>query len=362
MVISKGKKRGAQKVILYAPEGWGKSTAASMMPDPVFLDTEDSTIALDVKRIEADYSDWDTLLKTVDEVLNESPRACKTLVIDTVDWAEQSCINKLNAEHKTKNILTLDYGKGSQFVHAEFCRLLVRLDKLVDKGINVVLLAHAVMRKVELPEEMGQFDKWELKLQSKQVKAQLKEWAYAVLFGNYRTLVVKDEKTRSNKARGGKRVIYATHTPTWDAKNRHNMPDMMDLDYDKLNGYLFGDAQEAPAPETKAEELAPEPAKVEEKPKEPIKKERFGPMEIKARAESTQKLKIIPELKEIMLEHNVANWDVEAAVGNLKGAPYGSDTSIEDYSEDFQRKLVKSFAGMYKKIQKAWDTDEIPFD
>ncbi len=365
MQISRGKKVGAQKVILYAPEGWGKTTTASKMPDPVFIDTEGSTKMLDVARLESDYSDWNNILKAVDYIVENSPGACQTLVIDTTDWAEQACINTLNTKHHTDNILTLDYGKGSQFVHAEFSKLLVKLDKLIVKGVNVVLLAHALMRKQELPEEMGAFDRWELKLQSKQVKAQLKEWADAVLFGNYRTLVVEDSKTKSKKAKGGKRVIYTEHTPTWDAKNRHGMPSMMDLDYDKLNTYLFGDP--VPVSKIKEPEPEPEPEKVEpkeEEPKEDITKvaKTYTPDQVDARAKWTNGLKIIPELKALMLEHNVTAWDVEAAVGALKNAPYSQDTSIEDYDDAFQAKLVKSFPGMYKKIQKAWDSEEIPFE
>ena len=49
MEISKGKKPSAQKIVLFAPEGWGKSTAASKMPSPLFLDTEGSTKQLNVE-------------------------------------------------------------------------------------------------------------------------------------------------------------------------------------------------------------------------------------------------------------------------------------------------------------------------
>lgn len=35
------------------------------------------------------------------------------------------------------------------------------LNKLVDVGINPVFIAHGKPRKYELPEEQGQFDRWE---------------------------------------------------------------------------------------------------------------------------------------------------------------------------------------------------------
>ena len=41
----------AQKVIIYGPEGIGKSTFASKFPNAVFIDTEGSTKELDVRRL-----------------------------------------------------------------------------------------------------------------------------------------------------------------------------------------------------------------------------------------------------------------------------------------------------------------------
>ena len=48
--ITKGKVETAKKVVIYGPEGIGKSTLASMFPDAVFIDTEGSTKELDVAR------------------------------------------------------------------------------------------------------------------------------------------------------------------------------------------------------------------------------------------------------------------------------------------------------------------------
>ena len=52
-----------------------------------------------------------------------------------------------------------------------------------------------------------------------------------LLFANYETYVVRDDKTKTAKAQGGRRVMFTTHNPCWDAKNRENFPDKMDFDY-----------------------------------------------------------------------------------------------------------------------------------
>ncbi len=59
-----------------------------------------------------------------------------------------------------------DFGYGNGYVYAkeEFGRFLNRLSGVVDAGINVVLTAHAQIRKFEQPDEMGAYDRYELKL------------------------------------------------------------------------------------------------------------------------------------------------------------------------------------------------------
>ena len=261
MKISKGKVNSAQKIMLYAPEGFGKSTFASKTPDPLFIDTEGGTKQLNVKRIDDDMALWPNILQAVRDVIAH-PDCCKTLVIDTMDWAEQACINMLNIKYSTKNVLTMDYGKGSLFVVAEMQELIGLLDQVIDKGISVFITAHAAMKKQELPDEMGAFDRWELKLQSKQVKALVKEWADILLFGNYETMIIEDSKTKSKKAQGNRRVMYAAHHPCWDAKNRHGLPDKMPFEYDQIRHILEAAAPtNAPEPEKKPE---PEPDVFEE--------------------------------------------------------------------------------------------------
>ena len=89
------------------------------------------------------------------------------------------------------------------------------------------------MRKFEQPDEAGSYDRWEMKL-TKKTAPMLKEWADMVLFCNYKTEVITDQNTKSKKATGGRRVMYATHHPCWDAKNRFSLPDQMDMSFEPL--------------------------------------------------------------------------------------------------------------------------------
>jgi hypothetical protein len=265
MQIRKGIVYKAQKCVIYGPEGIGKSTFASNFPEPLFIDTEGSTNLLDVARTPKPSS-WTMLLQMVNEVKN-TPGICQTLVIDTIDWAEQLCLSHVCAMYDKTGIEDFGYGKGYVFVKEEFGRLLNLLSDVVDAGINIVLTAHCEIRKFEMPDECGSFDRYELKLGKKtgaQVAALVKEWADMILFANYKQIVVEVNKKR--KAQGGSRVIYTQHHPCWDAKNRHEFKEELPFDYQEIAYAIPNDPVNLP-PEENASKNMPKnmPEKMPEK-------------------------------------------------------------------------------------------------
>lgn len=241
MKITSGKIAGAQKCVIYGPEGIGKSTFASQFPGALFIDTEGSTKQLDVRRLPAPDS-WTMLMQEVEHV-RKNPSLCTTLIIDTADWAEKLCNEHICSINKWPSIETPGYGKGIIIAAEEFGRLLNALDLLIDQGINVVLTAHAMMRKFEQPDEMGAYDRWELKL-SKKAAPMVKEWADMVLFANYKTFIVKDSNNKG-KAQGGQRVMYTTHHPAWDAKNRVGLPEEIPMAFAGIAAHIPGKGQGA---------------------------------------------------------------------------------------------------------------------
>ena len=263
MQIIRGIIQSAQKIVIYGPEGIGKSTLASKFPAPLFLDTEGGTKHLDVARLKTPTS-WTMLLQQID-YFKADPMQFQTLVIDTADWAERLCVEHICGKGKVEGIEDFGYGKGYVYLAEEFGRLLDKLTEIVERGVHVVVTAHAMMRKFEQPHEVGAYDRWELKLQRKTAPL-LKEWADMLLFANYLTYVVNVDNQGAakgkNKAQGGKRVLYTTHNPCWDAKNRTNMPEMMDMDYKNIARFILIAAQTPQATEEKKEaapQADPEP-------------------------------------------------------------------------------------------------------
>lgn len=395
MQITRGKIQRAQKVVIYGPEGIGKSTFAAQFPDPVFIDTEGSTYHLDVARTPKPSS-WTMLLEQV-KYYRSNPGALGTLVIDTADWAEQLCADELCAKSQKSGIEDFGYGKGYIYLGEEFGRLLNLLEELVERGVNVVMTAHAQMRKFEQPDEMGSYDRWEMKLQKKTAPL-LKEWADLVLFANYKTHVIKtDDKGKKGKAQGGKRIMFTTHHPCWDAKNRHGLSEELPLDYAEIklciptkDGIITdsgsstisttkGIAAPAPPQNPPVEELAKEPNK--ESPNteppalntlqsEPAKTEPQAPpiphtasekppqtntVEEQARSDLTG----IPKpLADLMAEYSVTLEEIQAAVVSRGYYPEG--TPFANYDPGFiDGVLVGAWSQVLKIIQDL--REDIPF-
>lgn len=251
MEITRGRIPCAKKIVVYGPEGIGKSTFVSQFPDVVFIDTEGSTNSMDVARLPKPTS-WQTLLDEV-EYIRTHPNECRTLAIDTTDWAEMLCVQSICDKHQKKSIEDFGYGNGYVYVKEEFGRFLNKLTEVVEVGVNVVLTAHAQIKKFEQPEEMGAYDRWELKLGKKtqsQTSPLVKEWADMLLFANYKIQsIAVDDKGKKHKAQGGRRVMHTSHHPCWDAKNRYDLPEEMPFEYGAI-AHIIEDNLKTKAPQS----------------------------------------------------------------------------------------------------------------
>ena len=248
--ITEGVKRTPVKCVIYGPESIGKTTLSSKFENPLIVDVENGSNSLNVRRIRCDKS-WEELIAVVKEIV-KTPGICKTIVIDTLDWAEYLCTRYVCEKYKKGNIDEFGYGKGYTYLTEEFKRLLDALDEAIDAGLHVVCNAHAKPRKFELPEEMGSFDRYELKL-TKNTAPIVKEWCDCLLFCNFKTYVITDESNKK-KAQGNKRVIYTSHSAVYDAKNRVGLPDEMDMDFANLKPLFEG--KEATTKEEPLNEVA----------------------------------------------------------------------------------------------------------
>ena len=272
MKIIEGKIEKAKKVVVYGPEGVGKSTFMSHFPNPIFSDTEESTVRLNVRRFEKPSS-WTMLLQQANYI-KSNIGICESYIVDTADWAERLCSNHICSKSKVNGIEDFGYGKGYVYLEEEFGRWLNLLQDIVDLGITVGVSAHAEIKKIEQPEEIGGYDHWQMKLEKKTMPL-LKEWADLLLFANYKVYVVNVDNQGAvkgkNKVQGGNRVMYATRTPWWDAKNRDDLPDELPFDYNEIAHLISSTEQKHQKIESKIANKQPETKPVEiAKPEEEV--------------------------------------------------------------------------------------------
>lgn len=201
MRIKNGKITRAQKCVMYGCEGIGKTTFASKFPKPLFIDLEGGSAHLDVDRVE-DVDTWDGLLGVIGELI-ENRQGFETFVLDTADWAERLCVNHICAKYKKLGIEDFGYGKGYQYLGEEYAKMLLKLTELQNLGMHILVLAHSTIKKLELPEETGSYDHYELKC-TKTVSPLLKEWSDALLFLNFRTIVQTSTDGKSKAVGGAK--------------------------------------------------------------------------------------------------------------------------------------------------------------
>ena len=365
MEIIKGVIPCAKKVVVYGPEGIGKSTFASKFPDPVFIDTEGSTNSMDVARLPKATS-WQNLLDQVDYIRTH-PDVCKTLVVDTIDWAESMCIQFICDKHRKFGIEDFGYGNGYTYVKEEIGRFLNRLSEVVEAGVNVVLTAHAQIKKFEQPDELGAYDRWELKLGKKttsQTSPLIKEWADMLLFANYKTVVEKagSSPNAKNKASGGKRVLYTTHHACWDAKNRFDLPEEVPFDYAAIAACVPGgapaavqqSAPAAPAPKPDPEaDILPTPQPTA-KPTAQLAPP--SPME-SAEPDALHALGVPEKLADLMHANRVTAEELQGVVG--KRGYFPADMPIRDYPADFVEGCL--IAAWPQVLQMVLDSRDLPF-
>jgi hypothetical protein len=253
--IQRGKTALPRRVMLYGTHGIGKSTFGSMAERPVFIQTEDGLANIECERFPLASSLGDVLAALSE--LYTAEHDYRTVVIDSLDWLERLIWADVCRDRDVNSIEDIGYAKGYAFAIDKWREVLAGLDALrTDRGMTVVLIAHAKIEKFENP-ETEPYDRYSPRLH-KLASALVQEWADEVLFATYKVHTRKvDENFGQKKHQGvgtGERIIRATERPAHVAKNRLGLPEEFPLDYRVYAAFVRGEDPLA------SSEVAPEPA------------------------------------------------------------------------------------------------------
>ena len=228
--IRKNDAMSAPRIMVYGVEGIGKSTFGAGAPNPVYILTEDGLGSLKVDHFPLATSFQDVMDAIAS--LYKDNHAFETVVIDSLDWLEAIIQREIEQKYDAKD---LAYGKGSLIAAERWREILDGLNALRnDKGMAVILIAHTTIKRFDSP-EVEPYDRYQPKLQERS-NAVVREWADAVLFANYRTIVKKDDvgfnQTNNRGISTGERLLFTSERPAYMAKNRYNMPESIPLSWD----------------------------------------------------------------------------------------------------------------------------------
>ena len=238
--ITTGKRHGPRRVMVYGLEGIGKSTFASMAPNPIFLPTEDGLGDIDCASFPV-FKQYSTFVEALGQIYTEQ-HEYKTAVIDTLDWLEQIVWQHTCEKYGQKSIEDFGYGKGYILALGCWSDVLAGLDVLRnDRNMGVILLAHSKIERFDSP-ETSSYDRYTPRLH-KLAAGLVQQWCDEVLFGCYKVFVKtlkEGSRERSLAVGASERILRTVERPSFMAKNRLGLPEEIPLDWREYASHLNG--------------------------------------------------------------------------------------------------------------------------
>ncbi len=237
MEITTGKKRTPFICMIHGPHGVGKTHFASTFPKPLFIGTEnlDDITCARLPKIR----NWEDFKAQLNWVKKEksTKNNYKTIVIDSIDGIQFLKEKQIliNSNELTMGHALGGYNKAWHHLASEFMAIVFdHFEKIVDKGLNLVLVCHSVKKQVDDLLMHGTYTRYETKLHrdssGKGIGTMLSEWIPNIFYISQNVFFnqKKEKGTVKNYADTTKeRTLYTSPVPSIEAKNRINLPEQL---------------------------------------------------------------------------------------------------------------------------------------
>ena len=219
------------RIMLYAPQGMGKSTFAAKSPEHVFIDLDNSLGEI----AEANRLPLCENLQELGEQLEwieKGNHEHKTLVIDTIDRVEMLFLKQYCRLNNKSTISEASWGDETKYASEMMYDLSKTLERInYRRKMAIIILCHAKIAKYS-PPGIEPYDRFVPRLHEKSA-APLIDSCDAVLFANRQEISKKKSgRTVGVDTDGLCRNLYTTDKASHLAKNRYNLPSILPFDKD----------------------------------------------------------------------------------------------------------------------------------
>jgi AAA domain len=228
------KRKRPVMALLYGQPGIGKSTWSAGSPKPIFISTERGIDQLNAARL-PQPRDFKALYDQV-YALQTEEHDYETVVLDTIDGAEQLIFQRVMTEGNVTTLESYAGGYGKCYVRAKelWLGLLNMLSEMSER-MNIILISHSMIKTIADPSLSAPYDVHQIRLQEKSA-AIVYQAVDTVLFAQLDTTIQKDSP-KARKGRGivsGDRLLWTEPGTGYIAKNRFGLPPQLPFEWAAL--------------------------------------------------------------------------------------------------------------------------------
>lgn len=230
---SKGYEDTAIKLVLWGQPGTYKTTFASRLEDPLFVDPNGGSSRVNVERERV--SSWNDI-QTVLDATENCDETCSTIVLDEFADIERLALEDFLRRKRKKSLAHFGHGQGFVSFRGLMAGVFRQLARISVNGVNVVCIAHATEKTFSNPDGPD-YDKY-VPIMDRGVWNSAWRWSDATMYFGQKVKALELD-TGKTIGRTGESRIYTSQTALFDAKNRFNMRSYIENGYNSTKEFLL---------------------------------------------------------------------------------------------------------------------------